>query len=113
MCTMCTVVCTLKNNGTHPQAFNINAFRAVCTMCTIHAHTRTREISKATTYNFLSIILNIHLSKKHSHVREYYLNGTHGTHLSESFIYKGFPVFTFFKNLTHMINMVHIDNKNG
>lgn len=113
MCTMCTVMCTLENNGTHLQAFNTKAFSLVCTMCTIHAHARMREISKTHTFDFLSIILNTQLSKKHSHVRESYLNGTHGTHLSESFIYKGFPVFTFFKNLTHMVHMVHIDNKSG
>lgn len=113
MCTMCTFMCTLKPNGTHLQAFKIKAFSPVCTMCTIHAHTHTRKTYQPFTYIFKRLGPIKCDPKKHTHVRETYLNGTHGTHLSESFIYKGFPVFTFSKNPTHNGTQVHIDNKNG
>lgn len=111
MCTMCTFVCTLTNNGTRLQALNTNALSQMCTMCTICARARMWENS-ITLIDTLSLRLKSGAEKKHSHVRKIYLYGTHGTHLSESFIYKGFPVFTFFKNPKHMVHIVHINNNN-
>lgn len=109
MCTLCTFMCTIINNGTRLQALYINASKQMCTVCTICAHARIRKINIDIVLTTFIVLLKPTL-KKHSHVRELYINGTHGTHLSESFIYKGFPVFTFSKNHKQIVNMVHTDN---
>lgn len=109
MCTMCTFMCTISNNGTRPQALYINAFKPMCTMCTICARARIRKCNIGNVLDSLKSLLKPQL-KKHSHVRGFYINGTHGTHLSESFIYKGFPVFTFSRNHKQIVHMVHTDN---
>ncbi|MBF6745459.1 hypothetical protein HN285_03025 [Acinetobacter baumannii] len=109
MCTLCTFMCTIINNGTRLQALYINASKQMCTVCTICAHARIRKINIDIVLTTFKVLLKPTL-KKHSHVRELYINGTHGTHLSESFTYKGFPVFTFSKNHKQIVNMVHTDN---
>lgn len=107
MCTVCTFMCTVPSNRTHLQALYINAFKPMCTMCTICAHARIRKSNISIVLTAFETLLNPSL-KKHSHVREIYINGTHGTHLNESYIYKGFPVFTFSKNHKQIVHMVHI-----
>lgn len=112
MCTMCTFMCTILINGTRLQALYINAFKSMCTMCTICVHARIRKSNISIVSTTFKRLLKPSL-KKHSHVRELYINGTHGTHLSESYIYKGFPVFTFSKNHKQIVHMVHISVVGG